>query len=245
MKTKTAEFLKVEQKLTKTNQELESLFLSQDSQLQGVFENIVEPYIIIDLFGNTLKMNEAAVSLLDFKHAKEDFNLNKMVDPAEIERVHTSFKTLFHEGVLKNFNLNVITRKKRHILIQINANIIYDQGNPVAAQAIVRDITKEKANEDQLVESKKRLSTLVNNLDIGVLLQDENHGIISSNKKFTEFFGLNLSFEELQGLNYIEVFKQKSKLLIKPEAFLNNIQIISKKKKQFLVKLLSLKTVKL
>ncbi|MFD1616591.1 PAS domain-containing sensor histidine kinase [Gelatiniphilus marinus] len=230
LETKTAEFLKANQKLKKTNKELEELFLSRDTQLQGVFESIVEPYIIMDLAGNIMKMNEAAVAMFDFKNTKEDCNLNSILHPSETTRVLESYQILYKEGQLTNFTLKIITRKKRHILIQINANIIYDKGKPVAAQGIVRDITQEKANEEQLLESKNRLSTLVNNLDNGVLLEDENHRIISSNKKFTELFSLGVPPEELQGLSNIEVFKQKSHLLTKPEAFLNNIQSISQKK---------------
>ena len=56
-------------KLEQLNKDLESLLTRKDSQLQGVFENIVDAYVIIDLEGNIMKMNDAAVALLGFKSA--------------------------------------------------------------------------------------------------------------------------------------------------------------------------------
>lgn len=147
LEEKSSELYKVNNQLTVLNKDLESLLTRTDSQLQGVFENIVDPYVIIDLDGNILKMNNAAVILLDFENEKVDFNVSEMVFPNDIEKVSKSFKKLIDKGVLTDFEISIRTYKEENKLVHINASIIYDNGVPVAAQGIIRDITAVREKE--------------------------------------------------------------------------------------------------
>lgn len=157
LESKSAELYEAKQKLEKSYLELENLLNKTDSQLQGVFENIVDAYVIMDLAGNVLKMNDAAISLLGFEDSNQDFNLIEMVHPNELERVAESFQYLFNNGTLTDFNVIIITRKKEEKLVHINASIIYDNGSPVAAQGIVRDVTELKTLEIQKEKLLKKL----------------------------------------------------------------------------------------
>lgn len=221
-------------KLEQLNKDLESLLTRKDSQLQGVFENIVDAYVIIDLQGNIMKMNDAAVSLLGFKSAFEDFNLIKLVQPHENERVLKSFKELLANGSITNFHVNIITNKQEAKIVHINASIIYDQGIPVAAQGIVRDITKQKEDEEHLIESENRLATLILNLDSGVVLEDENRKIVLTNKKFTELFNLDMTPDDLKGMDCRVASEQNSILFKNQEAFIKRMNDINNKKETVL-----------
>lgn len=230
LEDKAAQLYRANEELTKANKDLETLLLKTDSQLQGVFENIVDAYVIMDLFGNILKMNDAAVSLLGFNSVKDDFNLMNLVHPAEADRVVEAFKTLYDHGSITDFHLKVITRKGQHLLVHINASIIYDEGVPVAAQGIVRDITEKKAYENQLIESENRLSTLILNLESGVLLEDENRKIVLTNKKFCEFMQIPAEPEDLKGADCATAAEQSKNLFKNPEKFVDRInQIIENK----------------
>jgi len=230
LEDKAAELYDVNEKLKISNRDLEIILTRTDSQLQGVFENIVDAYLIIDLMGNILKMNDAAVSLLGFCDNKEEFNLIKMVHPDESERVQKSFKKLLKKGAITDFHVNIITKTKESKIVHINASIIYDQGIAVAAQGIVRDITKIKADEEQLIESENRLSTLILNLDSGVVLEDENRKIVLINKKFTELFNINKSPVELKGIDCKSASEQNSVLFKDPVAFIQRMNSIDEKK---------------
>lgn len=226
LEKKAAELYEAKQKLEKSYSELEVLLTKKDSQLQGVFENIVDAYLIMDLFGNILKMNDAALALFGFENDKVDFNLMKMVNPIDYERVSESFKKLLQKGSLTDFVIKIKTNTNLKKLVHINASIIYDGKIPVAAQGIIRDITKNKEDEDRLKESENRLATLILNLDSGVILEDENRKIILTNKKFTELFKINASPDELIGMDCIEASKTNSKLFKNPEKFLLRMQEI-------------------
>ncbi|WP_372937582.1 PAS domain S-box protein [Seonamhaeicola sp.] len=231
LEDKAAELYEAKVQLEKSYIELEHLLNKTDSQLQGVFENIVDAYVIIDLFGNILKMNEPAVSLLGFKTVKDDFNLMNLVHPNELNRVSKAFKSLFNKGSITDFHLKIITKNNQHKIVHINASVIYDNGVPVAAQGIVRDITQKKADEEQLIESENRLSTLILNLESGVLLEDENRNIVLTNKKFCEFMQIPASPEELKGYNYSKIIENSKHLFKNPNNFIERINTLIKNKK--------------
>lgn len=197
LETKAEELYDAKQKLEKSYSELEALLNTKDSQLQGVFENIVDAYVIMDLSGNILKMNDAAVDLLGFKHAKENFNLIKMASPNETERVIESFKLLLKKGSLTDFHLNIITKKKESKLVHVNASIIYDNEIPVAAQGIVRDITLDNKYQKSLEAERAKYSSIIANMNLGLLEVDTDDKILMANQSFSEMSGY--SEEELFG----------------------------------------------
>ncbi|WP_142784565.1 sensor histidine kinase [Changchengzhania lutea] len=189
LESKAAELYEAKDKLEKSYSELEALLNKTDSQLQGVFENIVDAYVIMDLMGNILKMNDAAVSLLGFDDANEDFNLLEMANPNEMERVAESFQSLLINGSLTDFHVNVITRKKEEKLVHINASIIYDDGKPVAAQGIVRDITLDNKYQKSIEAERVKYSSIIANMNLGLVEVDNDDKILLVNQSFTEISG--------------------------------------------------------
>jgi PAS domain S-box-containing protein len=147
LEAKATELYNSNKKLEKLNADLESLLFKTDSQLQGVFENIIDAYVIMDLKGYILKMNKSAINLLGFENDKVDYNLMKMVYPNDYKKVENSFKELMIKGFLEDFEINIKTINNQKKIVHINASVIYDQNIPVAAQGIIRDITSLKADE--------------------------------------------------------------------------------------------------
>jgi len=147
LESKSAELFESKELLEKSYSELEKLLNKTDSQLQGVFENIVDPYVIMDLTGYILKMNNAAVNLFGFENEKVDFNLADMVFPSDKEVVAKSFKELLKKGTLTDFEISIKTNKNETKLVHVNASVIYDREEAVAAQGIIRDITTVREKE--------------------------------------------------------------------------------------------------
>ena len=138
------------------------------------------------------------MSLLGFENTKEDFNLIHMVHPSEVERVTEAFKTLFKEGSITDFNVNIITRKQQQILVHINASVIYDQGIAVAAQGIVRDITKQRNYRKSLEAEKQKYSSIISNMNLGLVEVNREDKILMVNQSFVNMTGY--SKEELIGV---------------------------------------------
>lgn len=231
LEERSTKLYKLTQELKLSNNKLEKLLKEQASELKGVFENIIDAYVVMDLWGNVLKMNEAAVHLLGYDKKKEDFNLISLVDHSEVDNVMEGFDLMMTEGAITNFQVKINTKYGVQKLVQINASIIFDSDNkPVAAQGIVRDITKDKEAEEQLIQSENRLSILIKNLESGVLLEDENRKIVLTNEKFCDLFKIPLQPEQLTGSDCSNSAEQSKELFDQPEAFVNRINEIVEKK---------------
>ena len=223
------------EKLKKTNLKLETLLNEKSSQLQGVFKNFNDAYLVMDLLGNVLKMNDIAVDMFGYDFHKENFNVTSLIYPEDVKYAFDSFDTLKNEGLFTNFNSRIVTKLNEVKWVQINATIIYDKDNiPIAAQGIIRDITPDKKAEDLLIESKNRLSSLIMNLHSGVLLEDENRKVVLTNTKFCDLFKIPSTPEALIGLD-CTLASEGSKILFKnPEGFVSRVHKILTDKKQVL-----------
>ena len=66
LEVKSINLLKTSEELNLTNEKLKSLLTEKSNQLQGVFENINDAYVVIDFSGNVLKMNNIAREMFHF-----------------------------------------------------------------------------------------------------------------------------------------------------------------------------------
>ena len=149
LEEKSRELYFKSQELEELNKRLELLVREKTTQLKGVFENIVDAYVVMNLMGDVLKMNEAAENLLGYT-IEDSINLMQMVHPQEQEKVVAGFATLLEEGAVTDFQVKIVIADKSERLVHINASLIYDQSeSPIAAQGIVRDITELKDLENQ------------------------------------------------------------------------------------------------
>ena len=85
LEEKSAELYDLTQELQSSNKQLEKLVREKTTELRGVFENIVDAYVVMDLWGNVLKMNDSAVSLLGYNNEIQEFNLLELADVSEAE----------------------------------------------------------------------------------------------------------------------------------------------------------------
>ena len=203
LESKAEELYKLTQQLKYTNTELEKLIKEKTSELKGVFENIIDAYVVIDLCGNVLKMNDPAIALLGFDHINEDTNLIELVDISEKEKIKDGFQLLLQKEHITNFEIKINTKLKEQKLVHINASIILDENNkPIAAQGIVRDITSDRIQAELIQEQKRQLDIIVDNSSFGIVLMQQG-GIMKSNYAFQEMLGYKE--EELYSLTIKDI----------------------------------------
>jgi len=235
------ELLQLNQKLTESNLELGDLLHKKNLELKGLFENIIDAYVVINLQGVVVKMNEAATSLLGYDLKKEKINLYRLVHRKDKIKVREGVKELIREGVLTRFQLRIVTKDLKQKIVQINFSTIYDEDKkPIAAQGIVRDITKQIKDEALLVSSENRLATLVLNLDSAVLLEDENHKIVLTNSKFCELFSIPVLPRELVGRNCVRTAQSNKKMFKRSNFFVSRIEELIQKKETVLGEILDM-----
>tara|TARA_R110002126_G_scaffold142546_5_gene288451 strand:+ start:7654 stop:9375 length:1722 start_codon:yes stop_codon:yes gene_type:complete len=150
LEDKSLALFNTSQQLKEVNQQLESLLDEKNSELKGVFENINDAYLVIDIQGNVLKMNDVAEVLFGFEISQLSVNIQDLVYKEDYTYAIKSFLDLLNKGSFSGFIARIVTKKDEIKWVNINASIIYDKNNtPIAAQGIVRDITAQR--EKQLV----------------------------------------------------------------------------------------------
>lgn len=219
--------------LEEANAKLEKLVKEKTSELKGIFENIIDAYVVTDLYGDILKMNDAAEFLLGFT-IDDKINLMKLVHPEDMDKAGSGFQELYKTGAITDFQIRINVSGKV-LYVELNASIVYDEHQkPIAAQGIVRDVTDQKVAQQRIIESENRLSTLISNLESAVLLEDEHRNIVITNSRFCQFFNLPLSPEQLIGQNCSNAAQESKHLFVNPEEFVSRIQTLTRNKQQVL-----------
>ncbi len=186
---KSRELYQLTQELKNVNIKLEEGLTEKTSELQGVFGNLVDAYVLMDISGNVIKMNHAAKNLFGYNINKEKLNIATLIHKEDYQYAMASFKELIAKGSFSDYQARVYTKHKGVRTVHINASLIQNSKNqPIAAQGIVRDITEELERKQIFEEQKKQLSAIVENSSLGIALTQFGK-IIQTNKAFQNLLG--------------------------------------------------------
>lgn len=232
---KSKHFHTLSEELKSTNTKLSNLLDEKSSQLQGFYDNILDAYLVMNFKGHVLKMNDAAKDLFGYDINKERVNVADLIYKEDEKYAFNSFLELTQKGFFHNYTARITTKTNEIKWVQINASIIFNSNKePIAAQGIIRDITQHKEDEKLLIESKNRLSSLISNLDSGVLLEDENRKIIFINQQFCDIFKIPLLSESLIGKDFSDSIDESQHLFVDSTNFKNRLNELIYNKKQTL-----------
>ena len=201
LEEKSTELYETSEKLKTSNEKLEELLNRKTSELEGVFENIIDAYVVLELSGEVIRMNQAAVDLLGYDVEKEPVSLLGLVKEEYREYTLEAFRELYHHGKFNNYKAVIVTKSGEEKIVQINASIIYNKkGEPIAAQGIARDITQETKMKKLMEQQKQQLDIIFKNSPIGVSLSNPDlKGLIMVNKTLCDMLGYNA--EEFKSLS--------------------------------------------
>ncbi|UII77111.1 PAS domain S-box protein [Flagellimonas sp. HMM57] len=175
--------------LKEANGRLETLLNDGGTGIDNAFVNIIDPYVVMDMMSNVINMNTSAKEFLGYDHTKEKICLQDLVHQDYLEYTAESFQTLLQVGILKNYTAKILTKSQEEKFVNINASLVYNKdGNPIAAQGVIRDITQEVEIRKLLENQKKQQDIIVENSSLGILLI-VNERIIKANKSFIDLLG--------------------------------------------------------
>ena len=189
LEDKSLQLYNIAQELKLANEKLGELLDEKTSQLQGIFENINDAYLVMDFRGNVLKMNDAAIDLFGYDIDEEDLNVINLIYKEDYTYAMESFMQLREEGFFTDYTARVFTRRKEVKWVHINASVVYDKQNkPIAAQGVVRDITETKYTTELIEEQKKQLDVIVENAPFGIALTQFGK-MLKTNRAFQNLLG--------------------------------------------------------
>jgi PAS domain S-box-containing protein len=170
LEQKSLALFNASQELNKANLELASLLDEKTSQLKGIFENINDSYVVIDINGNVMKMNDVAENFFGYDLNSEKINVVKLIYKEDYTYAMKSFSELIETGKFTDYTARIITKKNDIKWVHINASIVYDTlKKPIAAQGIIRDITVER--------EKRLIFDMINNIMKSILGKENIYDI--------------------------------------------------------------------
>ncbi len=155
-------------------QQDENKLRNSEARYRGLFENVIDGVYIASRDGDIITSNPALVEMLGFDSAEELKAVGKTtilyVNPIDRERV---FARLEAEGVVKNFEYRLRRKDGTEIVVLENSRAIKDDdGNIVAHEGTITDITDRKRAETRIFEEKERAQVTLQSIGDGVITTD-------------------------------------------------------------------------
>jgi diguanylate cyclase (GGDEF)-like protein/PAS domain S-box-containing protein len=152
---------------------------SSELRYRGLFENVVDGVYISSREGDLIAANPALVDMLGYDSSEELKAAGRTtmlyVNPIDRERV---FARLEAEGIVKNFEYRLRRKDGREIVVLENARAVYDDdGNIVAHEGTITDITERKRAETRVFEEKERAQVTLQSIGDGVITTDADGNI--------------------------------------------------------------------
>jgi diguanylate cyclase (GGDEF)-like protein/PAS domain S-box-containing protein len=152
---------------------------SSESRYRGLFENVVDGVYIASREGELITVNPALVEMLGYDSADELKNAGRTtmlyVNPIDRERV---FARLEAQGFVKNFEYRLRRKDGSEIVVLENSRAIHDDdGNVVAHEGTITDITERKLAETRVFEEKERAQVTLQSIGDGVITTDADGNI--------------------------------------------------------------------
>jgi PAS domain S-box-containing protein len=141
-----------------TQQKKAEQALSQsEERYRELFENAHDIIYTHDLVGNFTSFNKAATKLLGYEqNEKPALHINDVVAPESINETRAMLDRLYLGEQPPSQQLEVFTKDRRKISLEVNARMIVKDGQPVGVQGIARNITDRKRQEDEVRHLKDR-----------------------------------------------------------------------------------------
>ncbi|MEN7551369.1 PAS domain S-box protein [Rapidithrix thailandica] len=162
-------------------------------------------------------------------------HFSKLVHENHVEKVKGFYENIIRSQVERSYFEFPVRNKSGEVLwVGQNVQLIFENDQVIGFTGVVRDITRQKKAEQELLSAKLRLTHLIANLQSGVLMQDAHKEIIVANQTFCKMFQIPLQPEELVGSNCIESAESVKDLFTDPECFTSDISRLLREKKLIL-----------
>lgn len=177
---------------------LEESLLQKESEFKGIYENVNDAFVLIDLDGYVLKMNEIAEEMFGYEFNGKPLNLMKMVHPKDYKYTLDAFKKLLKTGRYSKYRSRIIAKDNSIKTLEVNCSLVYDKnGEITGALGVARDVTQEIEVQELLEQQKKQLDIIFDNSPVGIVLSKENdNDFLLINKAIGDMLGY--SIEEMR-----------------------------------------------
>jgi len=134
----------------------EETLRASEYRYRELFDSANDMIYLHDLSGNFLSFNKAALKATGYTREEAlGMNLLQMVPPDHVEAAQAEIARKLGGESSTPYEMAILTKDGRRLTLEVNSHLVYENGKPVAVQAIARDITERQRLEQQLRHSQK------------------------------------------------------------------------------------------
>jgi PAS domain S-box-containing protein len=166
-----------------------------EERYRELFENANDIIYTHDLRGDFTSLNRTGEVVTGYTREEAmHMNVADVIAPEylDLARQRTADKA---DGKAPTvYELEIITKDKRRVRLEVSTRLIYCHGRPVAVQGIGRDLTERKRSEEALRASQAVFNSFMDNSPAVAFMKDEQGCYEYVNKPFESLFGQKLEF---------------------------------------------------
>ena len=124
-----------------------------------LFENAIDAICILDTDSNYVDANKKAIEL--FGYPKDELlgmSVFDMLPEEQTPESQAEFEKLKQRGAYERFRGKTITKSEQIIDIEVSSSAIYENGEFVGSQDIIRDISDQIRDEEKIKEQSEELT---------------------------------------------------------------------------------------
>jgi two-component system cell cycle sensor histidine kinase/response regulator CckA len=177
----------------------EEALRESEERFRQFFENEPEYCYMVSPEGIILDVNSAALKALGYK--KEELvgkPLQMIYAPESRPRIKQLFAKWKETGELRNEEMVIVTKEGNRRTVLLSASAVRDKdGRILHSVSVQRDITERKRAAEALRESEEKYRLLVESLQEGIWVIDQDAHTTFVNSRMAEMLGYNV--DEMQG----------------------------------------------
>lgn len=225
------QFFAIEEDISK-EKEAEQKLKEFDERLHLAMQKMGDNVWEHDFLTNHTNFSQKEFDLLGYSADEHSNNVDlwyNCVHPDDKKQLLDN-DVLYKRSLIANHSLEYrVIDKKGVTKWVLDRGVVIEKrpdGTPLRIIGTHTDITEKKAIEKALEESASRMSSLITNLQSGIMLENEDRTISLINKRFCELFSMTIGTSELIGMDCGVATEQAKHKFLHPDEYMNRVNEI-------------------
>jgi PAS domain S-box-containing protein len=130
-----------------------------EERYRELFENANDIIYTHDLQGNFTSLNRTGERITGYSREEAaKMNVADVIAPEHLNLAREMIAHKASEKVSTVYEIDIITKNRRRVRLEVSTRLIFSDGKPVGVQGIARDLTERKHSEEILRESQAYLA---------------------------------------------------------------------------------------
>ncbi len=197
---------------------IEDALREREEKYGIILDSIEDGYYEVDIAGNLTFFNDSLCNIMGYpRDALTGMNNRQYMDEETAREVYQSYNKVYATGKPdKGFEYELLRKDGTTRNVEVSISLIKNsEGKGIGFRGIVRDVTKRKEAEEALKESEGRYRRLVETMNDGLGVQDENGILTYVNNRVSEMFGY--SRDEMIGRRVIDFLDHENQEILKEQ----------------------------